>query len=476
MPSVRDRAGNVDGLPNVLLEALAAGRAIVATRVAGIPDVIRDDVNGLLVPERDPLALALALERLAREPGTRQRLGEAARRTREETLTWGAAISAFEEGLCRSGGAGRPLGAPATASTSRGSGPSSWPWTLPHAPPSRSAGPWASSKRPRARPLCGASRDPGLRLDRIGDVLMCLPALQDLRAAAPRAPHPPRGGPLERAHRPELPRGRGPGVERPLGGTALGGRRFVLRAPGRQGPRAPPRAHRPGPRPPGRSARVPSPVAVGAERRVGYANTGAGLPAHGRRAPRRDGLAGWSRTVARWPSSTGREPGPATADPLTPADRAFAQAFLHEEGLLDKGPLVGLHPSGGRRIKEWPLERWRARGGALAARARGRPSSSRARPRTRPRAAPRRGPSRPPPSTSRAASTCDRPWPSSRVSTSSSPPTPDPCTWPARWAPPRSRCSAPRTPVRYFTGGAFDGHARAARGRAARPVVRAAAT
>ena len=95
VPSVRDRAGNVDGLPNVLLEALAAGRAVVATRVAGIPDVIRDGENGLLVPERDPAALAAAVDRLRREPETRRLLGAAARRTAEETLTWGAAVSAF---------------------------------------------------------------------------------------------------------------------------------------------------------------------------------------------------------------------------------------------------------------------------------------------------------------------------------------------------------------------------------------------
>jgi glycosyltransferase involved in cell wall biosynthesis len=97
VPSVRDRAGNVDGLPNVLLEALAAGRAVVATRVAGIPDVIRDGENGLLVEERDPAALAAALARLAREGETRSRLGGAARRTAEETLTWGAAVDAFCE-------------------------------------------------------------------------------------------------------------------------------------------------------------------------------------------------------------------------------------------------------------------------------------------------------------------------------------------------------------------------------------------
>jgi glycosyltransferase involved in cell wall biosynthesis len=97
VPSVVDDAGNVDGLPNVLLEALAAGRAVVATRVAGIPDVVQDGVNGVLVPERDPAALAAALTRLAREPETRARLGAAARHWAVERLGWDAAARAFEE-------------------------------------------------------------------------------------------------------------------------------------------------------------------------------------------------------------------------------------------------------------------------------------------------------------------------------------------------------------------------------------------
>jgi len=96
VPSVVDRAGNVDGLPNTLLECLAAGRPVVATRVGGIPDVVDDGVNGLLVPEKDPAALAAALERLAREPETRSRLGVEARRRAESSLTWEAAAAAFE--------------------------------------------------------------------------------------------------------------------------------------------------------------------------------------------------------------------------------------------------------------------------------------------------------------------------------------------------------------------------------------------
>jgi glycosyltransferase involved in cell wall biosynthesis len=97
VPSIVDRAGNVDGLPNALLEALAAGRPVVATRVAGIPEVVEDDVNGLLVPQRDAGSLAAALARLAREPATRARLGAAARLTAETRLTWSAVARALEE-------------------------------------------------------------------------------------------------------------------------------------------------------------------------------------------------------------------------------------------------------------------------------------------------------------------------------------------------------------------------------------------
>jgi glycosyltransferase involved in cell wall biosynthesis len=97
VPSVVDRAGNVDGLPNALLEGLASGRAVVATAVAGITDVVEDGVNGLLVPPGDVPALAAALRRLAAEPETRQRLGREARRRAESRMSWRSAAQAFEE-------------------------------------------------------------------------------------------------------------------------------------------------------------------------------------------------------------------------------------------------------------------------------------------------------------------------------------------------------------------------------------------
>ncbi|HET8645502.1 MAG TPA: glycosyltransferase, partial [Vicinamibacteria bacterium] len=97
VPSVVDRSGNVDGLPNALLESLAAGRAVVATTAGGIPDVVEHDENGLLVPPADAGALAQALRRLAREPQTRERLGREARRRAVERLGWDAAARRFEE-------------------------------------------------------------------------------------------------------------------------------------------------------------------------------------------------------------------------------------------------------------------------------------------------------------------------------------------------------------------------------------------
>jgi glycosyltransferase involved in cell wall biosynthesis len=77
--------GRQDVIPNVLAEAMAVGTPVVATAIAGIPELIDDEQNGLLVPERDPVRLADALERLQREPQTAARLG-AAGRTKVERI------------------------------------------------------------------------------------------------------------------------------------------------------------------------------------------------------------------------------------------------------------------------------------------------------------------------------------------------------------------------------------------------------
>ncbi len=66
-----------EGTPVVAIEAHAAGRPVVATSVGGLPDVVRDGVDGFLVPPGDADALADRLARLANDPGLRRAMGEA---------------------------------------------------------------------------------------------------------------------------------------------------------------------------------------------------------------------------------------------------------------------------------------------------------------------------------------------------------------------------------------------------------------
>lgn len=65
----------LEGLPKVLIEAAACGRAIVTTDVPGCRDVVRDGYNGLLVPARDAEALARALDILLKDPVLRENMG-----------------------------------------------------------------------------------------------------------------------------------------------------------------------------------------------------------------------------------------------------------------------------------------------------------------------------------------------------------------------------------------------------------------
>jgi heptosyltransferase-2/heptosyltransferase-3 len=98
--------------------------------------------------------------------------------------------------------------------------------------------------------------------------------------------------------------------------------------------------------------------ATGTRVRVGYANTG-GEYLLSLVAPL-DETVSWveqnRRTVAIAAPQSSASGGFAL---LTEADQAFANAFLAEHGLHHRHPLVGLHPSGGRRVKQWDLARWR---------------------------------------------------------------------------------------------------------------------
>jgi glycosyltransferase involved in cell wall biosynthesis len=76
-----------EGMSNAALEAMAAGLPVVATAVGGTPEVVVDEVTGLLVPPHDPTSLAGALTTLLREPALRRRMGQAGRERVQEQFS-----------------------------------------------------------------------------------------------------------------------------------------------------------------------------------------------------------------------------------------------------------------------------------------------------------------------------------------------------------------------------------------------------
>jgi glycosyltransferase involved in cell wall biosynthesis len=84
--------GDRDGIPNVVLEAMAAGVPVVASAVSGIPEVIDDGVNGRLVSPRSPSLLADALAEVLGDAPQRARLGEGGRRFVVEECAWAHAV------------------------------------------------------------------------------------------------------------------------------------------------------------------------------------------------------------------------------------------------------------------------------------------------------------------------------------------------------------------------------------------------
>lgn len=95
LPAVHDSEGNVDGLPNVILEAMASGLPVVASNISGIPLVIADGREGFLVAEGDPGSLAEALARLLEAPELRRQMGRQARRKAASDLTWKAIAARY---------------------------------------------------------------------------------------------------------------------------------------------------------------------------------------------------------------------------------------------------------------------------------------------------------------------------------------------------------------------------------------------
>ncbi len=110
-----------EGLPNVVLEAMARGVPVAATAIAGVPRLIADGSDGLLVPPADAPALTAALTRLAADPALRRRLGDAGRSTVEARYSFAARMdrvaAVYDELLSGEGerGAAQPTASTETA-------------------------------------------------------------------------------------------------------------------------------------------------------------------------------------------------------------------------------------------------------------------------------------------------------------------------------------------------------------------------
>ena len=87
---------HIEPLGNATLEAMAAGRPVVGSRVGGIPEMVVDGETGVLVPPQDPSALAAALEPLIGSPDLRERLGHAARERAERAFSLAAHASRLQ--------------------------------------------------------------------------------------------------------------------------------------------------------------------------------------------------------------------------------------------------------------------------------------------------------------------------------------------------------------------------------------------
>jgi glycosyltransferase involved in cell wall biosynthesis len=79
LTSVQTKDGKREGIPVVLMEAMASGLPVVASWISGVPELVDNGRTGLLVPPRDPGGIANAIERLSRDPALRKEMGAAGR-------------------------------------------------------------------------------------------------------------------------------------------------------------------------------------------------------------------------------------------------------------------------------------------------------------------------------------------------------------------------------------------------------------
>lgn len=108
LPAVHDAKGNVDGLPNVILEAMASGLAVVGSRVSGLPTAIAAGITGWLVEEGSVDDLRRVLLQALDDPSRRVAYGDAARQRAQAEFSWGAVAARYRAAyLAACLGAGR---------------------------------------------------------------------------------------------------------------------------------------------------------------------------------------------------------------------------------------------------------------------------------------------------------------------------------------------------------------------------------
>jgi colanic acid/amylovoran biosynthesis glycosyltransferase len=94
-PSIITAEGEMDGIPNVLLEAMACQKPVVASAIPPIVEVIEDGVNGYVVPERDVKKLAEKIQLLLLDEKMRRQMGEAGRKKVEAQFELAKNVSGF---------------------------------------------------------------------------------------------------------------------------------------------------------------------------------------------------------------------------------------------------------------------------------------------------------------------------------------------------------------------------------------------
>ena len=97
LPAVFDPKGNVDGCPNVILEAMACGKPVIASGISGIPGIVKDNETGILVEEKNVTQLAEALVALLTDKPKREQFGEAGQQRILNELTWDKVIEQIKD-------------------------------------------------------------------------------------------------------------------------------------------------------------------------------------------------------------------------------------------------------------------------------------------------------------------------------------------------------------------------------------------